>query len=325
MERPEALLKELLRECPGLSKHVENLLEGKREGDLPGWPDDVLLPVAGWLAIAEHYTGSAPPALATMDLMLRLNAIGTWRYTKGIYRVPEKMMDALARTGLPEKLPMRVFRRLPEGCLYLEAPKGTETRLGIVFGWFVTLDYDYRSGAWELRIIEDLDREGLRLVPIELTETMCVKDAIATFATPEAMRETTHEYMLASVENVLKVLLYLCSDEPEIAGEEGPEARPSRPSIRRVKGRVRAFEQPRARIWTVGETMARAIELHEGSRAIGSGSRKAPHMRRAHWHGYWTGPRDGQRDFSYRWIPPVPVNEDLAATADDEEKGRGGR
>lgn len=284
MERPEALLAELLGECPGLAKNVELLLDGKGSEDLPGWPDDVFLPVGGWIALAQHYTGAASSAdPATMALMLRLNALGTWRYYKGVYRVPEAMMDALAKTELPDEIPSRVFRRLPEGCLYIEAPRAMETARGIVFGWFVVLDYDFRSGAWELRIIADSDQQGLWLVPIELTETMCLKDAVATFATPEELSAATgvfgsaddldaaREELLSSVEAVLKVLLYICSDEPEITDEEGRPASPTRPNIRRVKGRVRAFEQPRARAWTVGETMARTIASHESRSSAGAG------------------------------------------------------
>jgi len=31
------------------------------------------------------------------------------------------------------------------------------------------------------------------------------------------------------------------------------------------------------------------------------------HVRRAHWHGYWTGPRDGEQKFVLKWLSPVLV------------------
>ena len=34
----------------------------------------------------------------------------------------------------------------------------------------------------------------------------------------------------------------------------------------------------------------------------------APHVRRAHWHGYWTGPRDNPTGLEIKWIPPIIVN-----------------
>jgi hypothetical protein len=34
----------------------------------------------------------------------------------------------------------------------------------------------------------------------------------------------------------------------------------------------------------------------------------APHIRRAHWHTFWTGPRSGApRKPALKWIPPIPV------------------
>jgi hypothetical protein len=34
-----------------------------------------------------------------------------------------------------------------------------------------------------------------------------------------------------------------------------------------------------------------------------------PHVRRAHWHSYWTGPRKEpkKRELIVKWMPPVPV------------------
>ena len=43
-------------------------------------------------------------------------------------------------------------------------------------------------------------------------------------------------------------------------------------------------------------------------------TRPRAHVRRAHWHGFWTGPRDPERAeerrFDLRWLPPIPVAVD---------------
>ena len=40
----------------------------------------------------------------------------------------------------------------------------------------------------------------------------------------------------------------------------------------------------------------------------GSHAPKAPHVRRAHWHNYWTGARESaERCLVLKWIPPVFV------------------
>jgi hypothetical protein len=35
-----------------------------------------------------------------------------------------------------------------------------------------------------------------------------------------------------------------------------------------------------------------------------------PHIRRAHWHTFRRGPRDGEQTRVIRWLPPIPVNVD---------------
>jgi len=101
----------------------------------------------------------------------------------------------------------------------------------------------------------------------------------------------------------LSLLLYLCSDEPEIDDSREPGVSPEYTRPKKVKGGYRLFEPSKVRTWEVGRSISRTL-----SAAIrATGSHKSPHIRRAHWHGYWTGPRTGDRNFIYRWIPPTAV------------------
>ena len=221
---------------------------------------------------------------------------------------------------------MRVFRRLPEKCIYIECPVGLEGGYGTIYGWFALLDYDYRSGAWELRIVEDNSAGHLFVAPFELTEGLDVRDSLATYATEGAKQfgaapsgesiSKARETLFEQVEPALKILMYLCSDEPEIANHDAQEGKHAA-GIKRVKGRVRLFEQPKTRIWTIGEKTAAAI--HAAESASTRQGRKSPHVRRAHWHGYWRGHRDGERQFGYKWLPPIIVNDDLIDTGGGED------
>jgi hypothetical protein len=66
-----------------------------------------------------------------------------------------------------------------------------------------------------------------------------------------------------------------------------------------------------------GRTIDECIEL--GTGGGGTGRHARPHVRQAHWHGYWHGKREGvSREFRMHWVAPVLVNatgaEDLVAT-----------
>lgn len=39
-----------------------------------------------------------------------------------------------------------------------------------------------------------------------------------------------------------------------------------------------------------------------------TGRHVAPHVRRGHWHGYWTGPRENPTGLEIKWVAPTIVN-----------------
>ena len=41
-----------------------------------------------------------------------------------------------------------------------------------------------------------------------------------------------------------------------------------------------------------------------------SGRHMPVHVRRAHWHGYWTGPKENPTGLEIKWIAPIIVNAD---------------
>ena len=60
----------------------------------------------------------------------------------------------------------------------------------------------------------------------------------------------------------------------------------------------------------------------EEREAVEQGERRrpVPHIRRAHWHSFWKGPRkeEEKREIVFHWIPPLPVgykvSEDIVPT-----------
>ncbi|MFM2415427.1 MAG: hypothetical protein RL385_150 [Pseudomonadota bacterium] len=73
------------------------------------------------------------------------------------------------------------------------------------------------------------------------------------------------------------------------------------PTRRRIRGAV-AGRRPTL-------DLARA-RLRETDEPTGGGPPRAPHLRRAHWHRFWTGPRDGERAIRLRWLSPILVGAD---------------
>jgi hypothetical protein len=115
--------------------------------------------------------------------------------------------------------------------------------------------------------------------------------------------------MANAMQPLLARLLYLCSDEPEIDDRAHPGEQPRRPKPKRTKRGWRLFAAKKTRTWSVGERTGELIR-HARDDAEATDRRVTPHIRRAHWHGYWTGPKTGERRFSYKWLPPTVVGSD---------------
>jgi hypothetical protein len=107
-----------------------------------------------------------------------------------------------------------------------------------------------------------------------------------------------------SVEQVMSLALYLCSDEPDVVpaslgspGTTRPSTGVASPNVVEVGYRVGAALRASGRGNTTGD----------GSQAH---ARPTPHVRAAHWHTYWYGPRTDSpaRTARLRWISPILVN-----------------
>jgi hypothetical protein len=121
-----------------------------------------------------------------------------------------------------------------------------------------------------------------------------------------------------AAEPIVSLCLYLCSEEPDIAGlvPKMPE-RPTRPSPVPVKGGKKTFAADTARIWGTGMRLGAALRKARNERSTREPKETqedhpdrrgpAPHIRRAHWHTFWTGSMSGPRTPWLKWIPPIPV------------------
>lgn len=110
------------------------------------------------------------------------------------------------------------------------------------------------------------------------------------------------------ISKLISILLYICSDEPEIDSERQPGTYPSRPKPVKTKKGFRLFPANGVHYWTVGDKTGRTlgeVQAH-GLTEMTTGRHPRTHLRRGHWHDFWSGKKDepDMRKFSYRWLPP---------------------
>lgn len=309
---------------PGAWKQVDEWRARRGQGGVPNWPDWCFLPLGAWYAIVSEGEGRLPPHL--VEDVSRLGAVGTWRVTQGIYRFDPALFGAIAETPVSGDLPHDVLYRLPEWCVYVETP-GLAVLGGKLHGFFAHLECDANTGRPELRLLLNAEQAlapvPLHLGPWPLLESIdrAVSHAgLWAAGYGIAIPEGASQAMRPIIEPLVSLLLYLCAENAEIgAGDRHP----ANPKPTRTKKGPRTFPPDNPTTWDVGVRIGSALRRAFTAQETGQGGTHAsprPHVRRAHWHGFWTGPRNHseERKLALKWLPPIGVRidspDDLPAT-----------
>jgi hypothetical protein len=278
---------------------------------------------------------SSPAAQASQ------RAVNRWKqHHRTIYTVDPDLQIEVVRSGLPaDTIPNEVFYRLPHvtplfilaNPIPVDDPEADAPLLYDMFFANVTDDYVVHADTGKFLPIP---RPLLRFVwfgystqnpqeyvfttsSIHLTDDVNLHESLENILTeisPSAgqtaeiskkIRGDNWEDLNRSLFPLSTMLtLYACSQEPDLSPIKPPailtqsRQRPERYEMHnlgiRVGSAIRAAKRPRSD----------TTRSSDGSRTV------IPHMRKAHWHRFWTGPRDTptKRKLVLRWIPPVAVN-----------------
>lgn len=316
---PQALLAQAGKAFPGIWRRVDEY-RAQRGKSLPEWPEYVFLPLAGWCAILcdfFHVDELHGPLQAALQ---GLSCVGTWRPSQDIIRFDADVYISLAATGLAGDLPVEIFKRLPAWGVYVEAP-------GLVHGgaqhqgFFAHLEWDANTGHEELRLYFASATGGflpaiLHLGPWDLQQACQESNAYAVETNTAHGIDVSDMRPLVpdtGLETALNLLLYVCAYG--FGDREGWSAtgRVTYPSAKKVKTGWRLFPPDRPRLHTLGTVYGQQIRQAATTGAGRHHSGPRPHVRRAHWHSFWSGPikpRPGiesARRLTVRWLPPIPV------------------
>lgn len=253
-----------------------------------------------------------------------LGALVAWRPTKGIFRFDTELYESLIDTDLAGDVPSSVLLRMPGWAVFIETPSSENLPYQLHGFWA----YLSRMGAQaELILVGLWQKDGAHLdagidpewdillynLPLgqhpvsDLTTMMYQRSAIEAskeyVPRPEDVR-AIDDHMVSAM---LSLLLYLCSEQPDIS-----DWVPAQPAFRYLGMKRRRLASKEAHEWDVGLRLGAALKAAKdradesgGSSEIGASVR--PHVRRAHWHSFWVGKR-GEQTISLRWLPPIPVN-----------------
>ena len=246
--------------------------------------------------------------------------LGLWRLSKGVYKVSPDLLGEVRSSGLPSTIPTDVLLRLPEWAIYIDLKGLGVYHDGDVDGAWVCAEHRQSTGADRLLVLavryDDPGTRGMTILQSTLDMSVSDFDEMVNTLSDDELR-VAETYGLgktrepcpsrkALLDIIIKILLYICSSEPDIEDRDEPDVKPSRAHMQRIGKRDMFVAADRVRVWNVGDRVGEVIRNYNEQPKDRKHTRR--HLRRAHWHGYWTGKRGSdEREFSYKWLSPMVV------------------
>jgi len=325
----------LLHEDPRKRRVLQEVARLYHEG-FPGAPQGVV-PVSAVYAFMDYAGVRDAFAADLVNLGSLLHTLGLWRLSKGAYLFDPDLAREVAATPVG-RLPVDLLFRLPEPAPLVLLPEGLPAWPEIE-GLHIALEWDpgRRPGIsphLELRflawfrgtrghhpaiLVLDLDAPDLeRAIKKTLARSVGEAQSLTARVLWETRSLWEKEYG-ATLGQALSLALYLCQEAPDLGGVVPRLPAP----LVRVKGRRKVFPPQEPLViptgWRWGKAIRLARERREKEASAPTGRRVVPHVRRAHWHLYWTG--EGSRKDPtrakplLRWVPATLVNRDLLEEA----------
>lgn len=344
--RPIKYASALASRFPGLWKSCEQVRSMR--GSIHHWPGYCFLPRPLSAGIAMGAARRTTPNHFDHRASYWISSLSAWRMTQGIYRFDHEVAEALERTPLDRDLPAEILCQVPEWCVYIETPdrriEGTPAP-----GFFCFLDEMSERGEAAYRDLVFLSEVGdpdkpetMRLhehAPLPLgagslqaamgvvreRSVKLLSGYIAEAAGTADLQDVAEDIVRMHTDTeansesellrpLIARVLYLCTENAEIIDPTGKRKQPGNPPPTKVKGGTRQFPTDRVTQWEVAFRLGAALRRGRQEAPEPRGGTHAsprPHIRTAHWHHFWKGPKSGGlRMLVARWLPPTPVNVD---------------
>lgn len=289
----------------GLTDNVFDLAYGCSMFDesRPPW---CLLPIGNSIGLIETFVEAGTPEqkFGLVSAANLLSCIGAWRLTQDIIRFDKTLLDAIISTPITGELPIDVFFRMPAWCIFVEYEK--PEFIGFFFALEKTLhDEDPELRIWWVTHDGDFVSTPIHLGKWSLDTALKRSLDYATAHFGEHIEQYEDKYL----HDAINMILYLCTQNAEYSPTG---SRPSRPAPKKTKKGIRFFQADKPKIWNVGNQIGE--KLRQDIARTGNHKAKRPHIRRAHWHGFYSGPKSApKRDFNLKWLPPIMVGDEEPA------------
>lgn len=279
--------------------------------------------------IVEDYYGDRQSAIYKTKFSQVIACVAAWNNNKQIYKFNSDLAKMLSSQELDGDLPIDTLKNVPYKCFYIQTDiikSNHNSDITCYDGFFVYFDRnEYCDDDLELRmLIISKERQRQILVPVHLISGKTLTESLKTTYKevgcdykPDdmTMKEAVNEFM-PMVNTMVQMILYLCAENKDVIENKRIEFN-KRDTNTKKKKKNKQYTQKKENVkeWNVGSVVSREFRRSiyipkDSEHGTGTGSKKSPHMRKAHWHHFWTGTGDNKR-LVVKWISPMYINKNI--------------
>lgn len=333
---PLCLLKQVFTKYPSAWAIIDDFHNYNGKNGLPAWPEWCYAPMAASIAIVTDGVKKTPDNedffMDSINDSQQVAALAVWRRSKEVFVFDKDMEQLLAEQDAPLTIPSEILLQLPYPCFYIEMDNLVinDTKY---HGFFTHLEYDINTNSPELRLLfltEDLRTFGypihLDVTDIETSVKKTLSEAeksISDIQNSKLKRITTQwfdnrndniEELNQFLRKVLQAILYICAINADVEPNSEQKTTTKRSTTGVIRDRYAEIRK-----WDVGVRVGSAVRRFRAKQSNsikterqGNHSPKRPHIRRGHWHHYWTGKKSDEdaRKLVLKWTAPIYVGID---------------
>ncbi|MGC6378187.1 AcrVA2 family anti-CRISPR protein [Bisgaard Taxon 45] len=237
------------------------------------------------------------------DELIHHPPIIAWGYSKLIYRFDVDAEQEIKRTKMTDSIPSDIFTRMPAWCIFIESNSLTYENEKIT-GFFVNFDFMEALGGNILSFLFYYKNNTVHFL-LPLIDGGSLINSIEKAQEIIFKENDIGDDMKTLLSESISLLLFICTQNSDI----------TRHKSKKVPTKSNGFTIENDIIFNdVALAIGNAIRLNrkesqEKEKGEGSHRSRRPHIRRAHWHGYWSGKRDEpeNRKYDLKWLPPFAV------------------
>lgn len=306
----------------GVNEQFPHVLDFLTESaKTPEWDERCLVPIGLSLALFPDYESvSFAKKSAMLIQALKFSALAPWRLDKEVFEFSEELQSLLFEQAEEDDMdiPGEILGYLPYRAFYVRFASPISDRWYKLDGFFVHHEWDVqRGGELALRFLflsTDLKIGGIeiKLSAKSLSENFSIIREISDKNFEKMADKTVNDVpttILPSqslIKKALELVLYICSQNADVI------ASPKQATYKPKRGKIED-RYAEVKTWDVGVRLAPKIRLSrslESKKSVGEHKTHASpraHMRRGHWHHYWTGPKGGERKLILKWTAPMLI------------------